>query len=154
MKILNCTAILLAFATLPFSSSAMAASATQNFNVKVSVNTACTVSATDLNFGTFTGSIPANTTGTSSATVSCNKGTSYALSFATGAGPAAATGSATANMATGANPTIPASLTVLTTAQTATGGSDTTTINGKIVAAVTNPAVGTYTVAQAIYVLY
>ncbi len=154
MKLLLCSTVLLAFATAAMTSSAMAASATSNFNVKVTVNTACTVSATDLNFGAFTGSIPANTTGTSTATVSCNKGTSYALSFATGAGPAAATGAATANMANGANPTIPASLTVSTTAQTATGGNDTTTINGKIVAAVTNPAVGTYTIAQAIYVLY
>jgi spore coat protein U-like protein len=133
---------------------AFAASATSNFNVKVTVATACTVSATDLNFGNFTGSIPAGTTGSTTATVSCNKGTSYALSLATGAGPAAAVGTATANMANGANPTIPASLTVSTTAQTATGGNDNTTINGTISAAVTNPAVGTYTVAQAIYVLY
>ncbi len=141
-------------AILAAANGAFAASATSNFNVKVTVNTACTVSATDLNFGSFTGSIPAGTTGSSTATVSCNKGTSYALSFATGAGPAAATGTATANMANGANPTIPANLTVSTTAQSATGGNDTTTINGTIVAAVTNPAVGTYTIAQAIYVLY
>ncbi len=141
-------------AILAAASGALAASATSNFNVKVTVNTACTVSATDLNFGTFTGSIPAGTTGSSSATVSCNKGTSYALSFLTGAGPAVAVGTAVANMANGANPTIPASLTVSTTAQTATGGNDNTAINGTIVAAVPNPAVGTYTVAQAIYVLY
>ena len=154
MKMLIRTIILSAVAAAPLSNVAMAANVTQNFNVKVTVNTACTVSATDLNFGTFTGSIPANTTGTSTATVSCNKGTSYALSFVTGAGPASAIGTATANMANGANPTIPASLTVVATAQTATGGNDATTINGKIVAAVTNPAVGTYTVAQAICVLY
>ena len=132
----------------------MAASATQNFNVKVTVNTACTVSATELNFGTFTSFIPANTKATSTATVSCNEGTSYALSFVTGAGPAAADGTATASMANGANPTIPASLKVVETAQTASGGDDVTTIKGKIVAAVTSPAVGTYTVSQAIYVLY
>ena len=141
-------------AMLAAASGALAASATSNFNVKVTVNTACTVSATDLNFGTFTGSIPAGTTGSSSATVSCNKGTSYALSFLTGAGPAVAVGTAVANMANGANPTIPASLTVSATGQTASGGNDNTTINGTIVAAVPNPAVGTYTVAQAIYVLY
>ncbi|MDE2384025.1 MAG: spore coat protein U domain-containing protein [Alphaproteobacteria bacterium] len=150
IKIAACLAI----AALPFTGKAEAASATSNFNVKVTVNTACTVSATDLNFGTFTGSIPANSAGTSTATVSCNKGTSYALSFVTGAGPANAVGTATANMANGANPVIPAALTVSATAQTATGGNDATTINGKITAAVTNPAVGTYTVSQAIYVLY
>lgn len=154
MKILIRNIILSALVAAPFSSAAMAANATQNFNVKVTVNTACTVSATDLNFGTFTGSIPANTTGTSTATVSCNKGTSYALSFVTGVGPATAVGTATANMVNGVNPFIPALLTVSATAQTATGGNDATTINGKIVASVPNPAVGTYTVAQAIYVLY
>lgn len=148
------TIILSAVAAAPFSNAAMAANATQNFNVKVTVNTACTVSATDLNFGTFTGSIPANTTGISTATVSCNKGTAYALSFVTGAGPASAVGTATANMANGANPTIPANLTVSNASQLASGGNDATAINGKIVAAVSNPAVGTYTVAQAIYVLY
>ncbi len=141
-------------AILAAANGAFAASATSNFNVKVTVNTACTVSATDLNFGSFTGSIPAGTTGSSSATVSCNKGTSYALSFVTGAAPAAAVGAAVVSMANGANPTIPASLTVSATTQTATGGSDNTTINGTIVAAVPNPAIGTYTIAQAIYVLY
>jgi spore coat protein U-like protein len=141
-------------AMLASANGAFAASATSNFNVKVTVNTACTVAATDLNFGSFSGSIPAGTTGTSTASVSCNKGTSYALSFVTGAGPGAAVGTATANMVNGANPAIPASLSVATTAQTATGAVDNTTINGTIVAGVTNPAVGTYTVAQAIYVLY
>jgi len=136
------------------SGNAYAASATNNFNVKVTINTACTVSAADLNFGSFTGSIPANTLGSTTATVSCNKGTAYALSFVTGANPAAAVGVATANMVNGANPTIPASLTVSAASQIATGGSDVTTINGKIVAAVSNPAVGTYTIPQAIYVLY
>lgn len=132
---------------------AFAASATNNFTVRVTVNAACTVAATDLNFGSFSGSIPAGTTGTSTATVSCNKGTTYALSFLTGAGPGSASGTATANMANGGN-TIPANLTVSTTSQTATGGNDATTINGTIVAAVTNPVVGNYTATQAIYVLY
>lgn len=141
-------------ALLATANGAFAASATSNFTVKVTVNTACTVAATDLNFGSFTGSIPAGTTGSSTATVSCNKGTSYALSFVTGAGPTNAVGTATVAMANGANPTIPASLTVANGSQTASGGADTTAINGTIVAAVTNPAAGTYTVAQAIYVLY
>ena len=128
---------------------ALAASATGSFNVSVTVTSACTVSATALNFGSFAGSIPAATTGSSNATVSCNKGVPYALSFTTTAG----TGTATATMANGAA-TIPASLTVSTTSQNATGGNDVTPINGTIVAAQINPAVGTYTVAQSIYVLY
>lgn len=128
---------------------AFAANATSNFNVSVTVNAACTVSASAMNFGTITGSIPANTTATSTATVSCNNGTSYALSF-NGTNPV---GTATATMVNGAN-SIAANLTVPTTSQTASGGNDTTTINGTIPNAVPNPAPGTYSVAQAIYVLY
>jgi spore coat protein U-like protein len=141
-------------ATIASANSVFAASATNNFTVRVTVNAACTVAATDLNFGSFSGSIPAGTTGTSTATVSCNKGTAYALSFVTGAGPANAVGTATANMTNGPGNTIPANLSVSTTSQTATGGNDATTINGTIVAAVTNPVVGNYTATQAIYVLY
>ena len=141
-------------AMLASANSAFAANATNNFNVKVTVNVACTVSAVDLNFGAFTGSIPALTTGTTNATVSCNKGTAYALSFQTGLNPAAAIGVATANMANGVNPVIPASLTVSNASQVATGGNDVTAINGTITAGAVNPAVGIYTVPQAIFVLY
>ncbi|MDE2384024.1 MAG: spore coat protein U domain-containing protein [Alphaproteobacteria bacterium] len=131
-----------------------AASASASFNVGVTVNVACTVSATDLNFGTFAALIPANTTASATATVSCSKGTVYALSFAFRGNPNAARGTANVNMLNGANPAIPASLTVQNGLQTATGGNDTTTIGGTISAAVINPATGTYTAAQAIYVLY
>ena len=141
-------------ALLAASNGAFAASANSSFNVKVTIATACTVGAGDIDFGTITGSIVANTSVTSTATVSCNKNTSYGLSFVTGAGPANAVGSATANMANGANPTIPVNLSMSAASQTATGGSDTTTITGKIVAAVSNPVVGSYTVAQSIFVLY
>ena len=140
-------------ALLAASNGAFAASANSSFNVKVQVNAACTVSAGDIDFGTITGSIAANTSTTSKATVSCNNGTSYGLSFVTGANPAAAVGAATATMANGAN-TIPVSLSMSAASQTATGGNDTTTITGKIVAAVSNPVVGSYTVAQSIFVLY
>ena len=135
-------------ALMAASNGAFAASANSSFNVLLKVAAACTVTAADLNFGTFTGSIPAATTGSSNATVTCNKNTPYSLSFA-----ATSTGTATATMANGTS-TIPANLTISTTSQTATGGADTTTINGTIVSAVASPVVGTYTVAQAIYVLY
>ena len=140
-------------ALLAASNGAFAASATNSFNVKVTIAAACTVSAADVDFGTITGSIAANTTTTANATVSCNKNTPYALSFVTGAGPAAAVGAAIANMA-GPGPAIPVNLTMSAASQTATGGSDLTTITGKIVAAVPNPVVGAYTVAQSIFVLY
>ena len=141
-------------ALLAASNGAFAASAVSSFNVKVIIATACTVGAGDIDFGTITGSIAANTSVTSTATVSCNKNTSYGLSFVTGVGPAVAVGTAVASMANGANPTIPVNLSMSAASQTATGGSDTTTITGKIVAAVTNPVVGSYTVAQSIFVLY
>ena len=142
-------------ALLAAANSAVAASNTANFNVKVQVNAACSVSAADLNFGTFTGSIPAGTTGNTAALVTCNKGVSYALSLAAGTAPLfLPTATATANMANGANPPIAAALTVSTASQTATGGSDSTAINGIITAGATSPATGTYTIAQAIYVLY
>jgi hypothetical protein len=60
---------------------------------------------------------------------------------------------ATVTMANGTH-TIPVKLTMNSASKIATGGNNLTTITGKIVVAVINPAVGTYTVAQAIYVLY
>ena len=129
------------------SNGAFAAQATSTFNVKVAVNAACTVSAGDINFGTFTGNITATTT-TSSATVTCNKGTAYNLSFAA----ASSTGSASVTMASGVN-TIPATVTMSNGSQNATGGSDLTTITGTL-AAVTGPVPGSYTVAQSIYINY
>lgn len=140
--------------TLPSLDQAQAASANGSFGARITVTTGCVVTATNMNFGTFTGSIPANRTATATATVICNRGTSYALSFTLGAGPANATGTTTVNMANGANPTIPANLTVSRARRTATGFNTSFTINGRIVNAVNRPAVGTYTATRAIYVLY
>ena len=123
--------------------------ASSNFTVSVTVNAYCAVTATAMNFGTFTGSIPANTLATSIAAVNCAAGTPYALSLA----PAAGTATATATMNNGAS-NIPANLSVSTAGQTGNGSIQNTTINGVISAAVANPTVGTYTVNQSIYVLY
>jgi len=129
---------------------AFATSSTSNFNVSVTVTSACTVGATDMTFGPFAGSIPANSLANSTATVVCNAGTAYALSFAAGS----VQGSATANMSNGTT-TIPANLTLAnSSSQTANGSNQTTTINGTIAAAVINPTAGTYTIPQAIYVNY
>jgi len=154
MKNLLRMALGFALVMLPAPHAALAASSTVNFNVKLAVAPACTVSATDLNFGTFTGSIPANTAATAVATVTCNIGTTYAMSFTAGANPAAAVGTIVANMANGANPTIPANLRVSIASRIGTGASVAINIRGRIVAAVTRPPVGTYSVRQAIYVLY
>lgn len=128
---------------------AFAASATSNLNVSVTVSGACVVSADPMNFGSFTGSIPANTTANTDAKVICNSGTSYSVSFAS----ASAVGTATASMTSGGN-TIPASLAVDTTSKLATGGTDLTNITGTIVAGVTAPAVGVYNATVPIYVNY
>ena len=138
-------------ALLAASSGAFAAgnTASQAFTVSVTVNTFCAVTATAMNFGTFTGAIPANTAATSTASVTCANGAAYALSLA----PAAGTASATATMSNGAA-TIPASLTVSTAGQTGNGAVQNTPINGLIVAGVASPNVGAYSVSQSIYVLY
>ena len=137
-------------ALLAASNGAFAANtASSNFTVSVTVNAYCTVAATAMNFGTFTGSIPANTLATSTASVNCAAGTPYALSLAAAAG----TGALTVSMVNGGS-TIPADLTVSTLAQTGTGAVQSFPINGKISAAVASPTVGTYAVTQTIYVLY
>ena len=141
------------FALLVTIQAASAASNSASTNVKATIAAGCIVSAADVDFGTITGSIAANTRKRANATVSCSKNTSYALSFFAGAGPASAIGTANVTMANGAN-TIPVLLKMRSASQIATGGNDLTRITGRIVAAVINPAVGTYTVVQAIYVLY
>ena len=123
--------------------------ASSNFTVSVTVNAYCTVAATAMNFGTFTGSIPANTPATSTAAVTCSNNVPYALSLSSTAG----TASATATMSNGAA-TIPAALTVSTAGQTGNGAVQNTPINGLIVAGVASPNVGAYSVSQSIYVLY
>ena len=138
-------------ALLAASNGAFAAgnTASGTFTVSVTVNAFCSVAATAMNFGTFTGSIPANTLANSTAAVTCATGVPYALSLASTAG----TGALTASMVNGAS-TIPADLTVSTAGQTGNGAVQNTTINGKIAAAVASPTVGTYTVSQSIAVLY
>ena len=134
-------------AFLAAANGAFAAQGTANFNVKVQVTAACTVSAADLNFGTFAGSIPL-TTVTTDAVVTCNVGTPYSLSLTSTAG----VGTATAAMTNGTS-TINAALTVPTTSKTATGGGDITAISGTV-GPVASPQVGNYTIPQAIYVNY
>jgi spore coat protein U-like protein len=134
-------------AFLAASNGAFAAQGTANFNVHVQVAAACTVSAADMNFGNFAGSIPV-TNVTTNATVTCNVGVPYSLSLT-----AAGLGSATAVMSNGAGATISAALTVPTGSNLATGGGDITVISGTI-GPVASPAVGNYTIPQAIYVNY
>ncbi|SDP83494.1 Spore coat protein U (SCPU) domain-containing protein [Rhodoferax sp. OV413] len=61
-----------------------AASATANFNVTATVLTSCTVSATDLVFGTYDGGSASDTTTTSTISVNCSLLTPYTISLNSG----------------------------------------------------------------------
>ena len=76
-------AILLALALAP--SQSVAASATANFNVTVTVLTSCSVSASDLAFGTYDAATVTDHTGNTTISVTCSLLTPYTLSLNTGA---------------------------------------------------------------------
>ena len=134
------------------STSAFAASASGNFNVQVKINTACTVAATAMDFGTLS-TVVGTETAASNVSVTCNKGTAYGLSFTNVAVVAAATTTAAIILNNGAN-VIPASLKVTGGATgTATGGTDAGVVTGTLTATA-YPAAGTYSNTQTLYVIY
>jgi spore coat protein U-like protein len=65
-------------------SNANAATATGNFTAHVKLNATCTVSATNLEFGTLPGLITGAETTTSTVSVKCTKGSIYTLALDTG----------------------------------------------------------------------
>ncbi|MDD5223622.1 MAG: spore coat U domain-containing protein [bacterium] len=67
--------------TLLFAGTVFAAQATSSFTVSANVAAGCTVSATNIAFGTYTG-IDADSTNT--VTVNCTTGTAYLISLSTG----------------------------------------------------------------------
>jgi spore coat protein U-like protein len=73
-------------ATLVGASNANAASANANFNAKVKLNATCTISASDLNFGTLPGLIAGTETASSNVAVTCSKNTAYTLALSAGTG--------------------------------------------------------------------
>lgn len=132
---------------------AHAASSTGSFRVRLIARAKCTVSVTAMNFGTIT-RVTGSETATSTATVSCNRNTFYALSLGLPAVRtiANAIGSAALTLRNGTN-TIAATLTVRNARQQATGGNDITQIGGRLTAQAA-PAPGVYQATQAFYVIY
>ena len=80
-----------AVAAIAGASSAYAASASGTFNVKVTITTACAVSATPVDFGTKS-TILGTETANSTVNVICNPTTPYTLSFASGSALLSTTG--------------------------------------------------------------
>ncbi|MGH6859584.1 MAG: Csu type fimbrial protein [Phyllobacterium sp.] len=75
-------------AVLATGSPAFAVTATTDFNVQINITPECTISATDLDFGSV-GLIAANVDATSTITVECTTGTAYTLSLDLGDGAGA-----------------------------------------------------------------
>ncbi len=74
----------IAIATLAFKS-AFAASATASFNVSVQVLAACSISASNMNFGGITTGTTSIRDATSSLTINCPNGTPYTIALSNGA---------------------------------------------------------------------
>jgi spore coat protein U-like protein len=71
-------------AVLVGASNANAATATGNFTAHVKLNAACTVTATNLDFGTLPGLILGTETATSTVSVTCSKNAAYTLALSAG----------------------------------------------------------------------
>ena len=83
---------LVALAALAISSAAGASTATGTFTVQATIASACLVSATTLNFGTYSPSSGTALTGTSTVTVNCTSGSPYTTLLNVGSGGGAFTG--------------------------------------------------------------
>jgi len=134
--------------------SAFAASSSGTFNVQVKIASACTISATAMDFGTVTGSVLGTETANSTVSVTCNKGTAYNVSFSALSVLGTPLTTAAINLNNGVGNVIPANLTISAgSTGVATGATDSATVGGKLVATA-NPAAGTYSNTQTIYVVY
>ena len=153
MKIFMPVALVVAAASLAMmAQNSFAASANTSFNVKVQIAASCTVSATAMDFGTIS-TVVGTETATSTVNVTCNKGTAYGLSFTNVATIAAATTTAAINLNNGAN-VIPATVKVTSGgAGIGTGLALPGLLTGTLTAT-PNPATGTYSNTQTLYVIY
>ncbi len=133
--------------------SAFAASSSGTFNVQVKIASACTISATAMDFGTVTGSVLGTETANSTVSVTCNKGTAYNVSFSALSVLGTPLTTAAINLNNGLN-VIPAALKInVGSTGIATGGADSATVGGTLTATA-NPTAGTYSNTQTIYVVY
>ncbi len=83
--------LLVAVAALVASSGVVAGTATGTFTVQATIASACLVSATTLNFGTYSPSSATALTGTSTVSVNCTSGSPYTTSLNVGSGGGAFT---------------------------------------------------------------
>lgn len=126
------------------SSSAFAAQSSDNFQARINIQTACVVTAADLDFGNV-GVIDGTEVTTAAVDVNCTAGTAYTLSFSA----SSAVTSYSSNMAFGAN-------NVAYNASLSAGGGTgpaSFTINGSLPLQ-TTPVPGTYTETRTLYVNY
>ena len=87
-------------AVLPAGTAVQAATATSTFTVQAVIIAACSVSATTLNFGTYSPTAGTALTGNSAVSVNCTSGTPYTTSLNVGTGGGAF---ATRTLASGGN---------------------------------------------------
>jgi spore coat protein U-like protein len=80
------TAVATALAALSASTvgPVMASTATSNFDVTIQVMATCSISASDMAFGSITTGTTSNTDATSSLTVNCSSGTPYTIALGNG----------------------------------------------------------------------
>ena len=77
---------LLAIALAAISSQAMAATATGTFQATATLNSACVVSASNVNFGAITPAATGDATATGTITSTCSKNVPYSLAISSGSG--------------------------------------------------------------------
>jgi len=150
-KLVRQVAVLVAVLPYIFSNTdAQAASATNSFNVKLAVNSACTLAVTNMNFGIVT--TVTNQTATSNVTVNCTKSTFVQLSFTTT--PAIGQPTKTAVMTNLAGNTIAYTMALAGWVGTIGGATyGVTTINGTLTATPGAPS-GVYQDNETLYVIY
>lgn len=139
---------IVAVATLASAASSFAATASGTFNVQVTIVNACKVSATNVDFGNLS-TILGTEAGTSTVSVTCNRGTPYSLSFVSGSASLSTTG----NLVNSGN-TIPVAYSFASTAAAAGTGTATNTMDVKLPTATPYPAIGVYSQIQTVYVNY
>jgi len=132
------------------SPAAHAVTTTSNLNVKLAVNSACTLSVTNMNFGILT--VVASQTATSNVTVNCTRSTFVQLSFTTI--PAVGQPTKSSVMTNPAGNTIPYTMSLAGWVGTIGGATYGTTIINGTLTPTPNAPNGVYQDNQTLYVIY
>lgn len=140
---------LAAGALVAAAASANAAQTSANFQARITIQTACVVSATNLDFGNV-GVINGGETATSNVSVNCSNGTPYGLSLANVGSVTAITGTMT-NVGNGEDVDYSAALS--SAGGTGTGSAQAYTIDG-VLPTQSTPTPAIYTDNRTVYVNY